>query len=107
MKAAQKDLKRIIRKGKREYSLKLEEKVQAQDSKAVWNSLKLITGCGVTSKSLQEEGITPNEVNIFFARFNTIQPHLMASKLKNYNLHSSTIAWVMDYSNIKASVCQA
>lgn len=69
MKAAQKDLKRIIRQGKREYSLKLEEKVQDQDSKAVWNSLKLITGCGVTSKSLQEEGITPNEVNTFFAWF--------------------------------------
>ena len=33
----------------------------------------------------------------FSSVFNTIQPHLMASKLMNYNLHSSTIAWVMDY----------
>ena len=33
----------------------------------------------------------------FSSAFNTIQPHLLASKLMNFNLHSSTIAWVMDY----------
>lgn len=33
----------------------------------------------------------------FSSAFNTIQPHLMADKLVNMNVHASTILWVIDY----------
>ncbi len=69
IKTAQKNLKCVIWKAKRVYKQKIENKVQDQNSKAVWDGMRLITGCGVTREGLMKEGVTPNEVNSFFARF--------------------------------------
>lgn len=33
----------------------------------------------------------------FSSAFNTLQPHILASKLLDFKLHSRTVAWILDY----------
>lgn len=33
----------------------------------------------------------------FSNAFNTIQPHILASKIINFNINNTSVSWVMDY----------
>lgn len=69
IRVAQKNVKVAIRQGKNKYKDRVENKLQECDTKGLWNGLKSITGFGPVTSNLNGETFTPDEANLFYARF--------------------------------------
>ena len=66
------DLQRAIRKAKREYGTKLEDRFATGDARSVWQGLREITDFRGRPRSTEPPSASlPNELNAFFARFET------------------------------------
>lgn len=71
IKLVQKNLKRAIRQGKKNFKERVENKLRIRDPKGLWMGLKSITGCGPVSSNIREGTFTPDDANQFFALFET------------------------------------
>ncbi|KAL6477278.1 hypothetical protein MHYP_G00131130 [Metynnis hypsauchen] len=77
--AARADLKRGIKKAKADYKRRIESHMSSNNSREVWQSIQDITnfrGCDVTAGVLSAP--LAEELNCFFARFDTSQQHSSA-----------------------------
>ncbi|KAK0135164.1 RNA-directed DNA polymerase from mobile element jockey [Merluccius polli] len=74
MKAAQREVKVCLRDAKESYRRKVEQKLQENNMREVWNGVKTITG--YKAKSSSEGGTLEraNELNNFFNRFDQLPP---------------------------------
>ncbi|XP_078797164.1 uncharacterized protein LOC144989091 [Oryzias latipes] len=82
-KRVQHELKYKIRQAKNSYSRKLEERLENNNVRGVWRSLKTITGHGQradTVASDEDQGLA-NELNLFFNRFDSSPPPLRFTHL--------------------------
>uniref|UniRef100_A0A668VZR6 Coiled-coil domain containing 34 n=1 Tax=Oreochromis aureus TaxID=47969 RepID=A0A668VZR6_OREAU len=68
MKAAQQEVKRCLREAKDTYRRKVEQKLERNNMREVWNGVKTITGHN-TKNSTVETVEKANELNNFFNRF--------------------------------------
>ena len=71
LKTVQSDLKRAIKRGKREYKTKIEQNFQTNDMKKVWEGMHLMSGRKKVNKPtvLCTSNVYANEMNDFYARF--------------------------------------
>ena len=72
IKAAQKELKAIIKQGKSKYKERVEGQMCNSNTRGLWNGMKNITGYGTSKLSLSGSGIDVNEANQFFSRFDEL-----------------------------------
>ncbi|KAK7460352.1 hypothetical protein BaRGS_00038910, partial [Batillaria attramentaria] len=71
LKDIQKELKVEIRKGKKEYKRKIEQKFQTNDIRKVWEGMNLMGGRKTTKRSQvnSDSANYANDLNRFYARF--------------------------------------
>lgn len=96
IKIAQKELKRVLRQSKRRYKDKLERSMDTCIPKALWDSMKTITGYDMNKPSARSE-MNVNDMNQYFARFDDIDFSLEHQKL-------STILAASDTENAGAQI---
>ena len=69
LKQAQKELKVCLWEVKDSYSRKVEQKLQQNNLKEVWEGMKTITGCKKSCSTAEEGTERANHFNHFFNRF--------------------------------------
>uniref|UniRef100_A0A8C4RFB5 Uncharacterized protein n=1 Tax=Erpetoichthys calabaricus TaxID=27687 RepID=A0A8C4RFB5_ERPCA len=83
LKRVQKELQVQLRAAKKQYRRKLEQKLQNNSMKKVWDGMKIITGCSSKRGATIERNVErANQMNNFFNRFdhpNSLSPRSTAS----------------------------
>jgi len=70
IKLVQKEVKREIEKGKREYKNKIEEKFDTNDMKSVWKGMNMMNGRTKSASHVTSDNDNyADELNTFYARF--------------------------------------
>lgn len=78
MKAAQREVKRCLREAKDTYRRKVEQKLERNNMREVWNGVKTITGHNTRNSTVGGTVEKANKLNNFFNRFDqptTPSPH--------------------------------
>ena len=65
IKAGQKELKAIIKKGKHKYKEKVEGQMSNRNTKGLWKGIKTISGYGISHFTVPGLAINVNEANQF------------------------------------------
>ncbi|KAM8771414.1 uncharacterized protein AB9X84_005684 [Acanthopagrus schlegelii] len=75
LKRVQGELKVQLREANEEYRRKVEQKLQRNNMREVWDGMKTITGCKKKGSSTEEgDAGRANQLNLFFNRFDTPAP---------------------------------
>ena len=68
-KRVQGELKTMLKEAKESYRRKVEQKLQENNIREVWDGMKTITGCKKSSGTVQGDVVRANQINHFYNRF--------------------------------------
>ncbi|XP_073668918.1 uncharacterized protein [Paramisgurnus dabryanus] len=78
LRSVQGELKRKLKEAKEEYKKKVEQKLQENNMKEVWQGMKIITGCKKKSGVVEGDEVRANQLNQFYNRFDCPSPAAMS-----------------------------
>ena len=73
-KRVQGELKTMLREAKDSYRRKVEQKLQENNMREVWDGMKTITGCKKSSSTVEGDVVRANQFNHFYNRFDNTAP---------------------------------
>ena len=73
-KRVQGELKTMLREAKDSYRRKVEQKLQENNMREVWDGMKTITGCKKSSSTVEGDVVRANQFNQFYNRFDNPAP---------------------------------
>ncbi len=104
-KQASYDLRKSIKAAKRQYKNKVEEQFNTNNARSMWQGINNITVCkGNKPATVNIAASLPDELNLFYARFEAHNPAHTESSLLRSHTESSTLAVAEEVSAISISV---
>lgn len=83
LRCVQGELKIKLKEAKEEYRKKVEQKLQENSMKEVWEGMKIITGCKKKSSIVEGDVVRANQLNQFYNRFDCPVTAAMACPTPN------------------------